>query len=119
MIINTYTHYNLIKIIAIDLFQPSYLGDEDALPSLKQLRDGIKTEAEVQIVKAMGDIKNQMAVMEAAANYRKTWDEMLDLTHIQDEQKPLETKDKNYKPIKGGLWDPTSRLVKVFTYIYQ
>ena len=83
------------------------------------MRDGIKTEAEVQIVKAMGDVKNQMAVMEAAANYRKTWDQILDLTHIQDQDKPLETGENIYKPIKGGLWDPTSRLVKVFTYIYQ
>lgn len=71
----------------------------------------------------MGDIKDQMAVMEAAANYRKTWDEMLDLTHIQDEEKPLEADGEysngKYVPIKGSLHDPTSRVVKVFTYIYQ
>ena len=68
---------------------------------------------------AMGDISDQKIVLEAMKNIRETWEKLLNIIKIKDQNKPLETYDNKGKPIKGGLCDPTSEIVALLTYIYQ
>ena len=53
---------------------------------------------------------------------------MIDLADVPDENLPLVSgleKDENgvniepHRPIKGGLWDPSSKIVSLVNYIYQ
>ena len=68
------------------------------MPSLNQIERGLVAEAMVQIQEAMGHIGNQQTILEAKANIKKTWEELLSEANIQDRDKELEyghVKDEN------------------------
>lgn len=54
------------------------LNYEPHLPSLNQVSFGLIAEAMVQLKQAMGNIKDQKAALEAEANIKKTWVDLLD-----------------------------------------
>ena len=77
----------------------------------------------------MGKIGNQKTVLEAKANIKKTWEELLSEANVQDRDQELDygfEKDENgevvlengnLKPI--GLCDPYNPVTIVCLYIYQ
>ena len=89
------------------------------MPSLNQISDGLIAEAMFQLKLAMGNVKDQKNVLQAQANIKQTWEDLLDEAKIEDRDAVLETHDAKRKPIKGGLWDPTSPVATVCLYIYQ
>ena len=74
------------------------------LPSLNQISNGLIAEAMVQLKQAMGKIKDQKAALEAEANIKKTWVNLLDHPKIQDKNARLVAEtdynsDRNPKPL--------------------
>ena len=47
------------------------------MPSLNQISEGLIEEAMAQLILAMGDLKDQKAALEAKANIKKTWEDLL------------------------------------------
>ena len=68
------------------------------MPSLNQVSDGLISEAMVQLQQAMGNVKDQKHVLKAQANIKKTWEDLLQEANVTDRDAPLEVA-KN----KGGL----------------
>ena len=79
---------------------------------------------------AMGNVQNQLAVLEAVKNTKELWKKIFEVTNEVDDTAPLEAeeektsdfkkqKTKKFKPKKDSLWDPYSPIVTLLTYIYQ
>ena len=65
---------------------------------MNQIERGLVAEAMVQIQEAMGHIGNQQSILEAKANIKKTWEELLSEAKVQDRDRELEAgfeKDEN------------------------
>ena len=89
------------------------------MPSLNQIKEGIKAEGRAQMKLAMGNVKDQKLVLQAMKEQDETWDEFFQLAQVKDPDAPLETLDNNFKPYPGGLRDPTSSIVAHITYLFQ
>ena len=48
------------------------------MPSLNQIKEDLIAEAIKQLELAMGDVRDQKAALEAQANLKKTWEDLLD-----------------------------------------
>ena len=93
------------------------------MPSLNQISEGLVAEAMVQLRLAMGNVKNQQAVLTAQANIQKTWEDLLSKAKVQDRDQPLGEVWK-YKYGIGGfnynvpLNDQTNSATAVCLWIY-
>ena len=63
--------------------------NNDKLPSMVQIADGLIAEAKLQLVLAMGKVSTQKSVLEAQANIAKTWQELFALPNVADPNQPL------------------------------
>ena len=97
---------------------PKQYNNGSVCPLLNQISIGLIKEAMVQVQLAMGDVREQQYQLAAKANIKKTWQDLLDDAKVTHRDKPLETCDDNYEPIKGGLLHPTSPVVGLMVYIY-
>ena len=59
------------------------------LPSVNQIEKGLVGEAIVQIQLAMGKISQQQTILDAKANIKKTWEELLSEARVPDRDKEL------------------------------
>ena len=78
----------------------------------------------------MGKIRDQRAALEAEANIKNTWEEMLNTAKVKDREAPLVAdyaKDRNGDIIRDGkgmatkglgLRDPKNPVVGLCTFIY-
>ena len=92
----------------------------------KQIKDGLGKEAAEHIKLSMGEVSLQNYVVEAMNNMMDTWNKLFDLAGVKDENAILETferyengKPDFTKPIKGGVCDPTSSILRILNYCYQ
>ena len=74
--------------------QWNWLGNEwvrkhnnGRLPSVNQIEKGLVAEAIVQIQLAMGKISQQQTILDAKANIKKTWEELLTEARVPDRDK--------------------------------
>ena len=58
-------------------------------PSVNQIEKGLVAEAIVQIQLAMGKISQQQTILDAKANIKKTWEELLTKARVPDRDKVL------------------------------
>ena len=58
--------------------------NNDELPSMVQIADGLIAEAKLQLVLAMGKLSTEKSVYEAQANIAKTWQELFALPNVTD-----------------------------------
>jgi len=72
------------------------------LPSLNQISKGLIAEAMVQLRLAMGEVKDQKAVLTALENIQKTWEDLLNKASVPDRNQPLGQIEKD----KKNEWDP-------------
>ena len=56
-------------------------------PSVNQIEKGLVAEAIVQIQLAMGKISQQQTILDAKANIKKTWEELLTEARVPDRDK--------------------------------
>ena len=73
------------------------------MPSLNQIESGLVDEAMVQLKLAMGFVNDQRVVIDAQANIKETWEDLLGEAEIDDRDSPLMAKVdysdwKNPKP---------------------
>ena len=75
-------------------------------------------EAMVQIQLAMGKISEQQHVLDAKANIKKTWEDLLAEAKVPDRNAVLVAyyDNNNKKPI--GLWDPYHPVTTLCLFIY-
>jgi len=88
------------------------------MPSLKQIKTGLILEARLQVKLAMGNVKGQKCVFEAQANIEETWNELIALANVIDQDAPLDHGIRDGKTTCHGLADPTSPVVGLLTYIW-
>ena len=88
------------------------------IPSLKQIKTGLILEARLQVKLAMGNVKEQKCVFEAQANIEETWNELIALANVIDQDAPLDIGVKDGKPTCHGLCDSTLPVVGLLTYIW-
>ena len=88
------------------------------MPSLKQIKAGLILEARLQVKLAMGKVKEQKYVFEAQANIEETWNELIALAKVIDQDAPLEVGIKDRKVTCHGLFDSNSPVVGLLTYIW-
>ena len=60
------------------------------MPSLNQISSGLIEEAILQLKLAIGDVKDQQAALNAQANIKETWEDLLGQAKILDRDAPLE-----------------------------
>ena len=56
---------------------------------MNQIEKGLVAEAIVQIQLAMGKISQQQTILDAKANIKKTWEELLSEARVPDRDKVL------------------------------
>ena len=79
-------------------------------PTLNQIERGLVAEAIVQIQLAMGKISNQQDIIDAKANIKKTWEELLSEARVPDRDKILDINE---------LYNPYHPVTMVCLFIYQ
>jgi len=67
----------------------------------------------------MGNVKEQKCVFEAQANIEETWNELIALANVIDQDAPLEKGWKDGEWTCHGLCDSTSPVVGLLTYIWE
>ena len=68
----------------------------------------------MQLILAVGNVEDQLAVLEAKENILTTWNDLMDKAKIPDRNAPL--KDGRSKPL--GLEEPTNPVVALCVYVY-
>ena len=64
--------------------------NNDKLPSLNQISNGLVDEAMVKLNQAMGKVNDQKSAFEAQENIKKTWEDLLGKAKIEDRDAVLE-----------------------------
>jgi len=63
--------------------------NENKMASLNQIEKGLIAEAMVQLRLAMGKVKDQQSALQAQANIKKTWQDLLAEAEVVDRDQPL------------------------------
>ena len=82
---------------------------------MNQISTGLIAEAMTQLKLSMGDLSEQKVALEAQANIKKTWQDLIDKAKVDDGDRPLVSgRDDKAE----GLSDPSNPVVAVCNYIY-
>ena len=99
--------------------------NKNRMASLNQIEKGLIAEAMVQLRLAMGKVKDQQSALQAQANIKKTWQDLLAEAEVVDRDQPLGEmeyeEEYDYYMYKDGgiLEDPNSSAVALILAIYQ
>ena len=111
-----------MKDISTGFMSRNWLGkswkkqfNKGKMPSLNQIQNGLIAEAMVQLQLSMGNVKDQLAALEAKENIKETWEDLMKKAKINDRDDPLVW--SIWKPL--GLSDPTYPVVALCNFIYQ